>query len=100
MNRIEHDRRAAEIIGEAAFALLQQKGPINKHSLIRQLQVMAANESDADRCQYIAYLVTQLSGDTEHFLHRDDSARRGEQNRDNVYPLFTTTLASSSQKKH
>ncbi|PRD13205.1 hypothetical protein CQW29_22305 [Pantoea coffeiphila] len=100
MNRIEHDRLAAEIIGEAAFALLQRKGPINKHSLIKQLEQMGADESDAERGQYIAYLVTQLSGNSEHFLHRDESTLNTEQHRDNVFPLFGTATVSGSAKKH
>lgn len=98
MKRIEHDRRAAEIIGEAALALLNNKGPINKHALIRQLKRMGADESDANRCQYIAYLVTQLTGNTEHFLHRDESTRESERHRDNVFPLFGADTAS--MKKH
>jgi len=98
MKRIEHDRRAAEIIGEAAFALLKNKGPINKHALIRQLKQMGADESDVDRCHYIAYLVTQLTGNSEHFLHRDESLGKTEQHRDNVFPLFSAATAST--KKH
>lgn len=100
MNRIEHDRLAAEIIGEAAFALLQRKGPINKHSLIQQLKQMGADESDAERSQYIAYLVTQLKGNSEHFLHREESTSKNEQHTDNVFPLFAATTISGNAKKH
>ena len=91
---------AAEIIGEAAFALLKKKGPINKHSLMQQLRQMGVDDSDAGRCEYIAYLVTQLEGNSEHFLHRDTSTQKSEQHKDNVFPMFSTATVSGSAKKH
>ncbi len=100
MNRIAHDRLAAEIIGEAAFYLLQEKGPINKHSLIRQLQLMATKEVDSERCRYITHLIVQMNDDSTHFLHRDALHQSDKRSGDNVYPLFGSAPARSTSKKH
>ncbi|MEJ4043987.1 hypothetical protein [Erwinia sp. SLM-02] len=100
MNKIEHERLTEQLIGEAAFTLLQKKGPINKQSLTRQLQQMASHEVDSERRAFIAGLVAELSSDGPSFFKGNGMYQSAEQNSDNVYPIFGENTVSVIPRKH
>ncbi|MFG1172673.1 hypothetical protein AAFN90_03540 [Erwiniaceae bacterium CAU 1747] len=100
MNRTEHERLTAQLIGEAAFALLKEKGPINKQSLIRQLQRMEASEVDSERVKHIAALVANLSSDKPFLSSGGGSYQDAERHSDNVYQIFGEDTQYVRPKKH
>lgn len=99
MNRSEKDQLTDEIIGEAVLSLLREKGPINMRVLIARLRSMETSESDPQRREAIARVITEISSTTVS-ERRNGAHERKEWNGDNVRSLFGDSQSPDGTKKH
>ncbi|ALB64884.1 FIG00554126: hypothetical protein [Cronobacter condimenti 1330] len=99
MNRSEKDQLTDEIIGEAVLSLLREKGPINMRVLIARLRSMETSESDPQRREAIARVITEISA-SRVSGQRNGTRERKEWNGDNIHSLFGEKTPPDSSKKH
>lgn len=97
MNRSDQQKAIDEIIGEAAFALLQRPGRISLRALMDQLNSMQRLSEDADRQALIALSITDIR---KHRSEGDAHMREHNEGSDKVRALFSGSGIPGNNSKH
>ena len=97
MNRSDQQKAIDEIIGEAAFALLQRPGRISLRALMDQLNSMQRLSEDADRQALIALAINDIR---KHRSEGDALMREHNEGGDKVRALFSGSGVPGNNSKH
>lgn len=97
MNRSDQQKAIDEIIGEAAFALLQRPGRISLRALMAQLNSMQRLTEDADRQALIALAITDIR---KHRSESDALMREHNEGPEKVRALFSGSGVPGNNRKH
>lgn len=97
MKRSETEQLTDELIGEAVLSLLADNSPINKQSLIARLRSIEASESDRQRRDILATIITEISNSAGHNKTTHEPSQWGG---DNVHQLFGANQRSDKRKNH
>lgn len=97
MNRSDQQKAIDEIIGEAAFALLQRPGRISLRALMDQLNSMQRLSEDADRQTLIVLAITDIR---KHRSEGDAFMRKQNEGSDKVRALFAGSGVPGNNSKH
>ncbi len=106
MNSSDADRLIDQLIGEAVFSLLKERGPVTTEGLLQRLRVMEVHEQDPWRRETLAELIAEISSNSNAFIRRRTAQGRTNregslnENRNNVVPLFGNGKPSDPQKIH